>query len=113
MFSDFILNKGRVLNVSEHEFFICPYCGNVKTFKVFTSSYRVVVQSPESSTRIDESSVVPSLNPSDNPIECQVCLKRMPYEVARHFSKMYREVTEKLSRNPAGKHNGAHTGVNS
>ncbi len=86
--------------MSEHEFFICPYCGNVKTFKVFTSSYQIVVQSPESGTRIDESSVLPSLRPSDNAIECQVCLKKMEFDVACHFSKMYREVTEKYQEIP-------------
>ena len=102
-----------VSNVSKQEFFICPYCGNVKTFRVFTSSFQDVVQSPELGTPIDQSSVLPSLRPSDNVVECQVCLKRMEYGVSRHFGKIYREVTEKISGNPAGKHNGAHTGVNS
>ena len=99
--------------MSEHEFVICPYCGNVKTFKVFTSSYQVVVQTSESKTRIDQSSVLPGSNPSDTFVECQVCLKRIEYGVAKHFGNIYREVTEKVSGNSIDKHNGSHTCVNS
>ena len=47
-------------------FFVCPNCGNDKEFKIFTSNFQVIKQSPELGKRIDESDVLPSLRQNDN-----------------------------------------------
>lgn len=77
-------------------FFICPNCGNAKKFKIFTSNFQVVYQSPEIGKRIDESSVMPSLRENDNSIECQRCFKRVEYGKAIDIGKRYVQVNKKL-----------------
>ena len=57
-------------------FFVCPDCGNVKKFKIFTSNFQVVNQSPEMGMRIDESNVMPSLRENDNYKEVEKVLSR-------------------------------------
>ena len=49
-----------------HTFFICPNCGNVKNFRIFTSNFQVVKQSPEMGIRVEESGIMPSLREDDN-----------------------------------------------
>ena len=61
-------------------FFVCPHCGNVTKFKIFTSNFWVVKQSPEMGIRIDESNIMPSLRKTDNYIECQICFKKLKYD---------------------------------
>ncbi len=79
-------------------FFVCPNCGNVKNFRVFTSNFQVVKQSPEMGIRIDESDVMPSLREDDNYIECQMCFKKLEYDLAGDIGKKYLRVTKKLCR---------------
>ncbi len=61
-------------------FFVCQNCGNVTKFKIFTSNFRVVKQSPETGIRIEESNIMPSLREIDNYIECQMCFKKLKYD---------------------------------
>lgn len=79
-------------------FFICPNCGNVKKFKIFTSNFQVVKQSPEMGVRVDESNVMPSLRECDNYIECQVCFKRLEYDRAVDIGKRYVQETKRLRK---------------
>lgn len=46
-------------------YFVCPNCGNDKEFRIFTSSFQVVRQSPVLGKRIGESSVLPNLRQND------------------------------------------------
>ncbi len=77
-------------------FFVCPHCGNDKEFKVFTSCYQAVKQSPELGKRIAESDVLPNLRHNDNYIECQLCLKRHEYESASATGKKYAQSLQRL-----------------
>ena len=77
-------------------FFVCPDCGNVKKFRIFTSNFQVVNQSPEIGMRIDESNVMPSLREDDNYIECTLCLKRLEYATAADIGKKYIHVSRKF-----------------
>ncbi len=77
-------------------FFVCPDCGNVKKFKIFTSNFQVVYQSPETGKRIDESSVLPSLREDDNYIECQRCFKKVEYNKAIDVGKRYIRINKKF-----------------
>lgn len=52
--------------------FECTNCGNKETFKIFTSSFRVVKQSPGFGIRV-ESGILPNLREKDNYVECQLC----------------------------------------
>lgn len=79
-------------------FFVCPNCGNVKNFRVFTSNFQVVKQSPEMGIRIDESDVMPSLRENDNYIECQRCFKKVEYGRAVDIGKKYIQVTKYLRK---------------
>ncbi len=83
-------------------FFVCPDCGNVKKFRIFTSNYQFVNQSPEMGMRIDESNVMPSLRENDNYVECPLCLKKLEYDIAVDISKKYLQVSRKLSRKAFG-----------
>ena len=47
-------------------FFICPKCGNVEKFRVFTSNVKFISQSSELKMRIEESNVMPNLRGYDN-----------------------------------------------
>ncbi len=79
-------------------FFVCPNCGNVKNFRVFTSNFQVVKQSPEMGVRVDESDVMPSLRENDNYIECQRCFKRVEYDRAVDIGQKYIQVTRKFRK---------------
>lgn len=79
-------------------FFVCPNCGNVKNFRVFTSNFQVVKQSPEMGIRIDESDVMPSLREDDNYIECQMCFKKLEYDLAIDIGKKYLQKSIRLRR---------------
>lgn len=79
-------------------FFVCPNCGNVKNFRIFTSNFQVVKQSPEMGIRIDESDVMPSLRENDNYIECQRCFKKVEYGRAVDIGKKYIQVTKYLRK---------------
>ncbi|HHT9114595.1 MAG: hypothetical protein HZA47_04275 [Planctomycetes bacterium] len=77
-------------------FFVCPNCGNVKNFRAFTSNFQVVKQSPEMGIRIDESDVMPSLREDDNYIECQMCFKKLEYDLAIDIGKKYLQKSMRL-----------------
>ena len=77
-------------------FFICPKCGNVEKFRVFTSNVQVVSQSSEFKMRIDESNVMPNLRGYDNYIECQMCSKKLEYDLAIDIGKKYLQKTMRL-----------------
>lgn len=79
-------------------FFVCPNCGNDKEFKIFTSNFQVIKQSPEHGKRIDESDVLPNLRQNDNYIECQLCLKRFEYDNAASIGKKYIQTTQRLQK---------------
>lgn len=79
-------------------FFVCPNCGNVKNFRVFTSNFQVVKQSPERGVRVNESDVIPSLRENDNYIECQSCFKRVEYDRAVDIGQKYIQVTKKFRK---------------
>lgn len=98
--------------MNTNKFFVCPNCGNDKIFRVFTSSFQVVVQSPEMGVRIDESGVLPNLRHHDNFIECQVCLKKTEYDVALDLGKKYIECMEKLSGSVKSEYKANHVCMN-
>ena len=75
-------------------FFICPKCGNVEKFRIFTSSVQVVSQSSELKMRIEESNVMPNLRGYDNYIECQICFKKLEYDLAIDIGKKYLQTAE-------------------
>lgn len=79
-------------------FFVCPNCGNVKKFRIFTSNFQVINQSPEMGMRIDESDVMLSLRENDNYIECQMCFKKLEYDMATDIGKKYLRVTKRLRK---------------
>ena len=79
-------------------FFVCPNCGNDKEFKIFTSNFQVIKQSPEHGKRIDESDVLPNLRQNDNYIECQLCLKRFEYDNAASIGKKDIQTTHRLQK---------------
>ena len=79
-------------------FFVCPNCGNDKEFKIFTSNFQVIKQSPEHGKRIDESDVLPNLRQNDNYIECQLCLKRFEYDNAASIGKKYIQTAQRLNK---------------
>jgi len=77
-------------------FFVCPNCGNVKKFRVFTSNVQVISQSSELKTRIEESNVMPNLRGYDNYIECQMCFKKLEYDLATDIGKKYLQKSIRL-----------------
>ena len=79
-------------------FFICPKCGNVEKFRVFTSSVQVISQSPELKMRVEESDVMPNLRGYDNYIECQICFKKLEYDMAIDIGKNYIQKSIRLHR---------------
>lgn len=80
--------------MTTNTFFVCPNCGNVKKFKVFTSNFQVIEQSPEMGVRIGESGVLPSLRQNDNYVECQLCLKKSDYDMVVDIGKRYTQETQ-------------------
>lgn len=77
-------------------FFVCPNCGNDKEFKIFTSNFQVIKQSPELGVRTEESGVLPSLRQKDNHIECQLCSQSIEYDDAAAMGKKYIQETQRL-----------------
>lgn len=72
-----------------NKFFVCSNCGNIEKFKVFTSSFQVVKQSPVMGVRVAETGILPNLRQSDNYIECQVCFKKSAYDTALDLGQKY------------------------
>lgn len=81
-----------------NKFFVCPNCGNVKKFKVFTSNFQIIIQSPELGIRMDESGVLPNLKQIDNYIECQLCFKKSEYDKAIDLGEKYVKNISRQSR---------------
>lgn len=79
-----------------NKFFVCPNCGNVKKFKVFTSNFQVIIQSPETGICTDKSGILPNLRQNDNYVECQVCFEKSEYDVAADYGKKYIKVIQKF-----------------
>ena len=79
-------------------FFVCPNCGNVRKFKIFTSNFQVVEQSPETGVRIGESGILPSLRQNDTYVECQLCLKKSDYDMVVAIGKKYVEESQNVER---------------
>jgi len=79
-------------------FFLCPNCGNDKEFKIFTSNFRIVKQSPELGIRTDESDILPNLQQKDNYIECPLCFQRSEYESAADIGKKYIQTNLRLRK---------------
>lgn len=84
------------------KFFVCPYCGNVEKFKIFTSNFQVVKQSQEMGICIDKSGVLPNLRQNDNYVECQQCFKKSDYEEAVDRGRKFIEHIQKfrLAKDP-------------
>ncbi len=81
-----------------NKFFVCPNCGNVKKFKVFTSNFQIIIQSPELGIRMDESGVLPNLKQIDNYVECQLCFKKSEYDKAIDLGEKYIKNISRQSR---------------
>ncbi len=81
-----------------NKFFVCPNCGNVKKFKVFTSNFQIIIQSPELGIRMDESGVLPNLKQIDNYVECQLCFKKSEYDKAIDLGEKYVKNISRQSR---------------
>ena len=79
-------------------FFVCSNCGNDKEFKIFTSNFQVIKQSPELGIRTEESGVLPSLRQKDNHIECQLCSQRFEYDDAAAIGKKYIQEIQRLQK---------------
>lgn len=77
-------------------FFVCPNCYNTKKFRIFTSNFQVVKQSPEMGIRIEESDILPNLREGDNYIECQTCFTKLEYNMATCIGKKYLRQTKRL-----------------
>lgn len=91
-----VSQREREKHMITNTFFICPMCGNDKKFKIFTSNFQVVKQSPELGKRTDESSILPNLQQRDNYVECQSCFKRYEYDSAIVIGKRYLHTIQKL-----------------
>ncbi len=76
-------------------FLACPNCGDIKKFRIFSSSFQIVEQSPELGIRTFESGVLPSLRENDNYIECQSCFKKSGYDIAANIGKKYIQKNKK------------------
>lgn len=76
-------------------FLACPNCGNIKKFRIFSSSFQIVEQSPDLGIRTFESGVLPSLRENDTYIECQSCFKKSGYDVAVDIGKKYIQKNKK------------------
>lgn len=78
------------------KFLVCPNCGNAKLFKVFTSSFQVVMQSPDDGICIGESGILPNLRQNDNYVECQLCHERSEYDTAVDLGKRHLKAIKDL-----------------
>ncbi len=79
-------------------FFICPNCGNDKEFRIFTSNFRDIKQSPELGIRIEESDALPNLRQTDTYVECKFCFQRFEYDNAIAIGKRYVQTFRRLQR---------------
>jgi len=79
-------------------FFICPSCGNDKEFRIFTSSFRDIKQSPELGMRVEESDVLPNLRAADTYVECKFCSQRFECDSAAAVGKKYIKTTRSLEK---------------
>ena len=79
-------------------FFVCPDCGNDREFRIFTSSFRDIKQSPELGMRIEESDVLPNLRRTDTYIECKSCFQRLECDSAAAVGKKYIKTTQWLRK---------------
>ncbi len=79
-------------------FFVCPDCGNDKEFRIFTSSFRDIKQSPELGMRIEESDVLPNLRATDTYIECKFCFRRLEFDSTSDNGKKYVKTTQRLRK---------------
>ena len=70
-------------------FLACPNCGDIKKFRIFTSNFQIVEQSPQLGVRTFESAILPCLRENDNYIECQSCLKKQGMIVQQISVKKY------------------------
>ena len=77
-------------------FLICPNCGNIKKFRIFTSNFQIVEQFPDVGMRTYESGILPSLRENDNYIECQSCFKKAEYDIAADIGKKYIQENKKF-----------------
>ncbi|MBI2471948.1 MAG: hypothetical protein HYV59_12015 [Planctomycetes bacterium] len=77
-------------------FFVCPRCGNDKEFKICTTNFQAIRQSPEIGRRVDESDVLPSLRQNDSYIECKCCFQRIEYDSAAATGRRYIQATQRL-----------------
>lgn len=77
-------------------FFVCPNCYNTKKFRIFTSNFQVVKQSPEMGIRIEESDTLPSLREGDNYVECQQCFTKLAYDMAIVVGRKYIQQTKRF-----------------
>ena len=77
-------------------FFVCPRCGNNKEFKIFTTNFQAIRQSPEIGRRVDESDLLPSLRQNDSYIECKCCFQRIEYDSAASTGRRYAQATQRL-----------------
>lgn len=77
-------------------FFVCPNCGNDKKFRLFTSSFRDIKQSPELGMRIEEGDFLPNLRKTDTYVECKFCFQRFEYDNAVALGKKYIQTTQRL-----------------
>lgn len=84
--------------MGSNKFFVCPNCGNVKNFKVFTSNFQIIIQSPEYGIRMDESEILPNLRQTDNYIECQLCFKKSGYDMSLDLGEKYIKNISKHSK---------------
>lgn len=83
------------------EFYVCPHCGNTRIFRIFSTNFKVIVQSLEAGKRIDESGVLPSLRRADNFIECSSCFQKIDTEAAAYLGDKYISKHQEPARNPA------------
>ena len=79
-------------------FFVCLNCGNDKEFRIFTSSFRDIKQSPELGMRIEEGNALPNLRETDTYVECKFCLKSFEYDSAAAIGKKCIKTTQRFRK---------------
>jgi len=79
-----------------NNFFVCPNCGNDRKFKVFTSDFQIVLQSPELGICMNKSGKLPNLRHTDNYVECQVCFNKSEYDIAADCGRKYISAVQRL-----------------
>ena len=79
-------------------FFVCPNCGNDKEFRIFTSSFRDIKQSPELGMRIEEGDALPNLRETDTYVECKFCFQRFECDSVAAVGEKYIKTTQRLRK---------------